>query len=238
MLFVGALRRWDVSDRESPLLRGRYVRAGVSVGTNPAYAQAGAFGEWVPLAPLQLTAQYDAFGFYGANGALLRFPSASARFGSSAIDALSGTERAGIGHRLMFTPVLRARVGPLLLRNQTELAWYGLSRQDGWFYEWEHDTLLASSDFLVSNRLAALAWLWQGAGDAVLLAGPAYEVTHAGKADITRQRAEGVVFWSPADRLGSFARPRLFGVVGVNVQDRNREREAFGMAAVGADIDL
>jgi hypothetical protein len=238
MLLVGALRRWDESDGDSLLLRGRYVQVGAAVGSNPAYAQGGVFGEWVPLAPLQLRAQYDAFAFFGAHGALLRFPSASARFGSSEIAALSGAEERGVGHRLMATPTLRARVGPVLLRNQTDLAWYRLSGRDGWYYESEYDTLLASSDFVISNRLAALVPLWQGAGDAVLLAGPAYEATHARKADITRRRVEGVVFWSPAERLRALARPRLLAVFGVNLEDRNRKGEAFAVAGAGADFDL
>jgi hypothetical protein len=237
MLLVGALRRWNESDADSLLLRGRYVQVGAAAGTSPAYAQAGVFGEWVPLAPLQLRAQYDAFGFYGAYGALLRFPSASARFGSSDIAARSGTEQTGVGHRLMATPILRARAGPLLFRNQTDLAWYRLSGRDGWYYESEYDTLVAASDLVVSNRLDALVRLWEGAGDAILLAGPAYEVTHAGKANITRQRVEGVVFWSPAERLGPLARPRLLGMFGVNLVDRNRKGEAFVAAGAGADFD-
>jgi len=238
MLTVGALRRWDQRDGASPVLRGRYAAAGISVGTNPAYAQGAVFAEWIPLAPLQLRAQYDAFAFYGANGALLALPSASSRFGESELDARSGAEERGVGHRLLFSPVLRAQLGPLLFRNQTDVAWYRLSDDDGWFHEWEYDTLLAGSDLLVSNRLAVLGRLWRGAGDAVLLAGPAYEVTHAGKTDLTRQRVECVVFWSPVDRLGAFARPRLVGVLGVNLQDRNREGDLFGLVGLGMDLDL
>lgn len=237
-LVVGALRRWTRSDGDSPLLHGRYLELGAAVGSSPAYAQGGVFGEWVPLAPFQLRARYDAFGFYGAYGVLLRFPSASSRFGSREISALSGSEERGIGHRLMATPILRVRVGSLLLRNETDLAWYRLAARDGWYYEPQNDTLLAARDFVVTNRLAALAELWHGDGDAILLAGPAYEVTHAGKADITRQRAEGVVFWSPAERLGSFTRPRLAGIFGVNLEDRNRKGDAFVAAGVGADVDL
>ena len=236
-LNVGAVRRWSVPDVDSALLRGRYAELGVSAGSNPAYAQGAVWGEWVPVAPLQLRVQYDLYGFYGANGSLLRFPSASSPFGDAEIDALAGTERTGIGHRLMAVPVLRARLGPVVLRNQTELAWYRMSSEPGWYYEWEYDTLLASSDLVVNDRLAAMVELWRGAGAATLLAGPAWELTHSAKADITRQRAEGVLFWSPADRLGPFARPRVIAVVGLNVQDRNREGDLFAILGAGADLD-
>lgn len=238
MLFVGILRRRDVADGESVLLRGRYALAGVSVGANPAYLQGEVYGEWVPVAPLQLRAQYDAFGFFGTNGALLRFPSAGAQFGTPQIQALSGTDRAGIGHRVMFTPVLRARLGPVVLRNETNLAWYRPSPHSGWYYEWEYDTLLASSDFLVSDRLAALAVLWRSRQDAALLAGPAYELTHAFKANLTRQRLEGILFWSPFARFGFVVRPRFLAIVGVNLEDRNRAGEPFALVGVGGDADL
>jgi hypothetical protein len=238
MIFAGVLRRWGVSDGDAPLLQGRYFQAGASVGVNPAYAQGAISGEWVPVAPLQLHAQYDLYEFFGANGALLRFPSAASRFGKAEQDALAGSDRSGVGHRLMLSPVLRARAGRLILRSQTDLAWFALSTAPGWFYEWEYDTLLAERDFLVSNRTTMLFEVWRGDGETTLLAGPGYEVTHAGKSGITRQRAEGVVYWSPATRLGDLDRPRLFAVAGVNIEDRNRQLEPFVVLGVGADIDL
>ncbi|OFX19551.1 MAG: hypothetical protein A2V77_10230 [Anaeromyxobacter sp. RBG_16_69_14] len=238
MLVTGVLRRRGVEDGDSALLRGRYLEFGASVGVNPAYSQAAARVEWVPLAPLQLRVQYDLYGFFGANGALLRFPSASSRFGAPEIDAAGGSEESGLGHRLLLSPVLRARVGPIVMRSQTDLAWFALSSSAGWFYEWEYDTLVARRDLVVSNRSTLLFEIWRGTGEATLLAGPGYEVTHATRANITRQRAEGVLFWSPTDELGFLARPRLFAMAGVNVVDRNRRGDPFAVVGLGADLDL
>ncbi len=238
MLVTGVRRRWGAEDGDSALLRGRYFEVGASMGVNPAYSEATARLEWVPIAPLQLRAQYDLYGFFGANGALLRFPSASSRFGAAQIKAAGGSETSGLGHRLLFSPVLRARVGPIVLRSQTDLAWFALSSSEGWFYEWEYDTLLARRDLVVSNRSTLFFELWRGAGEATLLAGPGYEVTHAARAGITRQRAEGVLFWTLADGLGFLARPRLFAMAGVNVVDRNRQGDPFAVLGVGADLDL
>jgi hypothetical protein len=238
MLVTGVLRRWGVEDGDSAILRGRYLELGASVGANPAYTQAAARVEWVPIAPLQLRVQYDLYGFFGANGALLRFPSASSRFGSDEIKAADGSEKRGLGQRLLLSPVLRARVGPIVLRSQTDLAWFALSSSEGWFYEWEYDALIAKRDLVVSNRSTVLFELWRGAGEAILLAGPGYEVTHAARAGITRQRAEGVLFWSPTDGLGFLARPRLFAMAGVNLVDRNRRGDPFAVLGLGADLDL
>jgi hypothetical protein len=238
MVSAGGALRWPQGDGPSPLSRGRYAQLGVSVGVNPAYAQGSIAGEWVPIAPLQLRLQYDAFEFFGANGALLELPSAGSKFGSAELDALRGTERRGIGHRLMFSPVVRARVGRVVLRSQTDVDWYALSRTSGWYYEWENDTLLARTDWLVANRTAVMAELWRGAGDATLLAGPMYDVTRAGAARIVRQRAGASAYWAPAARWLGFDRPRVYALAGVNLSDRNRPGEPFVVLGFGGDLDV
>jgi hypothetical protein len=237
MVFSGVLRRWKVADGDGALLRGRYLELGGAVGVNPAYSQGGAHLEWVPIAILQLRLQYDLYGFFGANGGLLSFPSAMSRFGDDEIKAAGGSENTGLGQRLLFSPVLRARAGRVLLRSQTDVAWFALSSMSGWFYEAEYDTLVSHSDLVVSNRTALMFELWRGAGESTLLAGPAYEVTHAFAADLGRQRAEGVVFWSPVETFGAFARPRLFAVGGMNLVDRNRRHDPFVIVGMGIDLD-
>jgi hypothetical protein len=135
------------------------------------------------------------------------------------------------------SPVVRARAGRVVLRSQTDLAWYALSSAAGWYYEPEYDTLVARRGFVIANRTAVLFELWHGANEATLLVGPAYEVTHSTTADLTRQRAEGVVFWSPVETLGPVARPRLFVLAGVNLVDRNRRHDPFAVLGVGVDLD-
>ena len=237
MVFAGGALRRPQDDGPSPLSRGRYAQLGASVGVNPAYGQGSIAVEWVPIALLQLRLQYDAFAFFGANGALLEFPSAGSKFGRAELDALRGTERRGIGHRLTFSPVVRAKMGRVVVRNQTDLDGYALARSSGWYYEWENDTLLAKTDWLVANRTAVMAELWRGAGDATLLAGPMYDVTRAGAARIVRQRVGASAYWAPAARWFGFDRPRMYALAGVNLSDRNRRGEPFGVLGFGGDLD-
>lgn len=232
------LRHWDLEEGDSPLLRGRSFEAGLSMSATPAYGQVGLFADWVPLAILELHLEYNGYGFFGRNQGLLRFPSARSPFGKAELDAAAGSEEAAVGHRLQIAPALRARVGPLLAQSQFTLAGYAIARSAGWFYDLEDDTLVANRDWVLSNRTGLLVELWRGSEEAMLLLGPAYEVTHARKAALTRQRAEGILFWSPADRLGALQRPRLTVMSGLNLEDRNRKGRWFGLVGVGADVDL
>ena len=235
---AGVARRWTRDDGPSPLARGRYAQVGAVLGLNPAWTQGTLAAEWVPVAPLQLVLQYDAFAFFGAYGALLRLPSPDSRFGAGEISALGGAERTGVGHRLLFTPVLRAKLGRVVVRSQTDLAWYRLSDAKGWYYESEYVTILSENDWLVANRTAVLVELWRGAGSATLLAGPMYDVTRAGAARIVRQRAGAAAFWSPAARWLGIDRPRVYALAGVHLSDRNLQGKPFAVIGLGGDLDI
>ncbi|HEY5955794.1 MAG TPA: hypothetical protein VIV60_04540 [Polyangiaceae bacterium] len=238
MLYVGPVYNHAYSLGSSILLRNLYVRGGLLLGSNPAYGQASAFVEASPLAVLQLKVQADWFGFYGANGALLRFADRDSRFGRSEQKSLKGQEATGTGYRVLLTPVLRARVGPIVARNQTDVAYYQLDSEPGYYLEWEYDTLLKNRDWVVSNRAALLGVLWEGKGTETLLLGPAHEVTHAFGTDITRHRLELMIYLEPATRWLGLDRPRLFGLTGLNLRDRNRDNQPFLVVGAGADFDI
>ena len=238
MLFAGVARRWSEEDGPSALARGRYAQASAAAGANAAYAQAALAAEWVPWSVLQLKLEYDLYGFFGANGALLRLPSKDAKFGTSELDALAGHEESGVGHRVMFSPVVRARLGRLVFRNQTDLDWYALSRTPGWYYEPEYDTLLARRDWLVANRTSILADLGGEPGGATLLAGPTYDVTRAGAAAIVRQRVGVALFFAPAGARLGFDRVSVYALGGVNLSDRNRPGEPFGVLGFTGQLDV
>ncbi|HSN13696.1 MAG TPA: hypothetical protein VLT61_03635 [Anaeromyxobacteraceae bacterium] len=235
---AGVARRWTRDDGPSPLARGRYAQLSATLGVNPAWTQGSLTAEWVPIAPLQVYVQYDAFAFFGAYGSLLRLPSADSGFGSEEIEALRGREQAGVGHRVLLTPVLRAKVGRLVVRSQTDLAWYRLSATAGWYYESEYVTILSENDWLLANRTAVMVELWRGEGTATLLAGPMYDVTRAGAARIVRQRAGAAAFWSPAARWLGIDRPRVYALAGVHLSDRNLQGKPFAVIGLGGDLDI
>jgi hypothetical protein len=238
MLFTGVARRWSEEDGASVLARGRYAQVSAAAGVNAAYAQAALAVEWVPLAVLQLRLEYDLDGFFGAHGALLRLPSKDARFGTSELRALAGHEESGVGHRVMFSPVVRARLGRLVLRNQTDLDWYAFARPAGWYYESEYDTLLARRDWLVANRTVLFADLLDGRPGATLLVGPMYDVTRSDAAAIVRQRTGAALFFAPAGAWLGFDRVSVYALGGVNLSDRNRAGEPFAVLGLSGQLDL
>jgi len=238
MLVVGAFRRWINEFDPVHAVPSSYLQAGTTLGINPAYAQASIHGEWLPAIWAQLRLAYDLYGFFGDNGALLSFPSADSPFGDDQIDTLEGQEESGLGHRILFQPTLRAKLGRFYFRNQTDVAYYRFDGKGPFFFEREYDTLLKDGDFLIANRSHIMFELWKGPVDQILLAGPFYDVTYAVDASLTRQRIGAAFYWVPKDDLWFLKRPRLFAEIGYNLQDRNRDNEGFAVFGVGFDYDL
>jgi hypothetical protein len=232
-LTASLARRWDRADGDSPLEQGRHLKVGALVSAIPDSASVGVAAEWVPVAALQVGGGYQATAYLGQYGSLLRFDSPDAPFGDAVLQSRRGEEHTGIGHRLYLSPVLRARLGRLILRNETTASWY-LMPGPGWTYESTNDTLVASNDWVLQDRASLLVEASRGPGGAVLLLGAAYEVTRAVRAGLVRQRVAGVAFWQPPESWLGF-RPSLLVMAGVNLQDRNRGGEPFALVGLGGE---
>lgn len=219
---------------EGILWRGREASAGGTVGVTPASAQLGLEASIVPIAFLELRARYEVTGYAGMLGSLWRAPSRHAPFDDGDIER--SRARPGVRHTLLLAPALRARLGRLVLRNETDLSFIALSRRSGWYRLPEEDTLVAPRDLIVSDQLAALVEAWRGRGEAGLLLGPAAEITWAARADLTRVRLGGIAVLTLSDRLGTLSRPRLFASAGVAARDRNRAGEPFAVVGMSADL--
>jgi hypothetical protein len=193
----------------------------------------------MPHAALQLRAQYGLYRYYGGDSvALLSFPSGDAPFGDDEVSDREGEAEQAWGQRFLLSPVLRVTLGPLLLRNATDLAWFRFTGEGPYFLEWEYDTLLKDGDWLVADSLQALTRLWQGSGEAALYAGPFFEIVHAGASGITQERAGLIASWTGVGKLGALRRPRTFFQAGVHLRDPNREGELFVLGGVGYGFTL
>lgn len=214
-----------------------YLEGGFSASISPARAVASAHVEWMQLAFLVLRAQSDLYRYLGANGALLEFPEKNAPFGDAAMDAAAGHELSRFGGRGLLQSTLRAKLGRIVVQNQTDLAWYAFGNGGPYFLEREYDTLLKNGDGLVANRTAILAELWASGSEGKLWIGPTYEVQRTFVGGLRRQRLGGAMHFCPTGKLGAVARPRLVFQIGVNLQDANRDGQLFLAGAIYADFD-
>lgn len=238
MTSVGGYRRWIRTIDKDLNIPSSYLQTGLGAGTTPADGRISVHGEWLAAVFAKIRVQYDVYRFYGTNTSLLSFPSGTAGFGRSEVDALEGREEAGNGSRLLIRPTLYAKVGPLIIVNQTDLAYFEFSGKGPYFLEWTYETLLRDGDRVLENRTNFLYQIMKGRGDVSLLAGPYYEIMKTGDADLKRKRAGVMGYWVPREVLGSFKRPRLYGQIGHYLQDRNRDGEYMASLGIGFDLDL
>jgi hypothetical protein len=239
ILFTGLAYRLPYRFDVNRQVESAVVQVGLGTALNGAFVQGGPFVEWMPILPVQLRAQYDLLGFSGKYGSLLSFPSADSPFGDDVIKARAGTEERTYAQRVLLRPLLRMKLGRVVLRSQTELAHFWMNGQGPYYFDREYDTLLRAGDVLVANRTAVLFVFLPGKTAPGLAAGPAYEITHAYGAGLTRQRLGLQGSWIPdPDGRGFFAGFRIYGMAGVNLEDRNRRHEPFLIMGVGTDVTL
>jgi len=238
MLIFGGYRRWIREMNNELNIPSSYLQAGAAIGVSPAYGKVAAYAEWMPALFAKVRFEYDVYRFFGANGALLSFPSGDSKFGRNEVNALKGLEETGYGGRFLIRPTFFGKIGPVIISNQTDFAYYQLTGRGPYVLEWEYEILLKHFDHVFNNRTNFLINAWKGPGEASLLIGPYYEITHAYGADLTKQRVGGVIFWVPQDTLWSFNRPRIYSQLGIYVQDPNRQGEPYFAMGVGFDFDL
>lgn len=238
MVSLGGYRRWIRGTEKDLGIPSSYLQTGVGLGTTPAYGRASVHAEWLAAVFAKLRVQYDRYRFYGVNAGLISFPSATASFSRADVDALKGTEEAGNGSRLLFRPILYAKVGPVIIVNQTDFAYFHFTGKGPYYLEWTYETLLQDGDSVVENRTSFLVQFMKGPGDTALLAGPYYEILHTAAANLKRQRAGIMAKWTPWNAVRSLQRPRFYAQIGHYLEDRNREGEYMATIGMGFDLNL
>jgi len=210
------------------------LQAGAALGLSPSTGQASLHAEVQPALFLRVRLQGDAFRYFGHYGALLSFPAATSPYGQATLDARKGEAAPAWGRRLLLQPTFLAKAGPVLLRNQTDRAWYRFQGRGPFFYDQEYDVLLRDGDALLANRTQALVPTAVAQG--TLHAGGFFEWTGARSAHLYRRRLGLLGFWTAGAPRGSLGRPRAFLQAGWNLADPNRARRAFVAAGVGSSF--
>jgi len=229
-------RRWALQGSNFPD-PDAYAQLGGYLAISPAALDIALHGEWQPHPALRLRLQYDFYSFLGQNGSLLSFPSADSPFGQDVVDARDGQEETTTGRRFLFQPTLAAKLGPLILRNRTDVAYYRFDGKGPYFLDQDNIMLLKDGDLLVNDRAEILFKPWQDdAND--LYAGPFYEFVYGKGADLDSQRVGVALALAHHGRLAFTDRSRVYLQGGRYLHDRNRQSELFAVVGIGFDLDL
>lgn len=197
----------------------------------PTYTRLGLWAEVVPVPAFAARAGIEPAGYFGIGTALLAFEGYGGDFSKGARDARGG-EKAGFGGRAHLSTSLRLRVGPVLASSTAELEWWRYGGEGPFYYEPARDALLeAKGDrlwTLTSTVLLERAWpdgrkLSLGANHRLL------RVPAARGNDV--QKLGGVFTWTLGERRLGVRQPTLLANVGVYLDDRFKDGEAFGTLA-------
>lgn len=236
--FQGCIRYRNVYGySEKYDMESAYWQTSFGVGISPAVMQASLHAEWMPWLFLTMRVQYDYYEYLGVNNALLSFNSPNAPYGDSSLNDRHDEEKAS-ANRFIFQPSLQGKVGGIVFRNQTDLAYYRFSGRGPYYWEPAYDTLLKDGDFLIANRTFVLYEIYKKSHKETLLVGPYYEVTRANESQITQQKVGAALYWTPADSLWHLTSPKLVMVTGYHLQDPNRQGSLFVMIGAGFEYKL
>lgn len=209
-----------------------YWQTGLGLGISPAALQAGLHLEWMPWLFLPLRLKYDYYQYTGSSGALLSFDSPNAPYGDEVRDSRHDEER-GSAHRLSFQPTLQGKIGPFIIRNQTDFAFFRFSGKGPYFLEIEEDILLKEEDFLFVNRTQLMYSFFSDKQNKKLLGGPYYQITRSSETKITQQKLGLAFYWEPAVSIRYLGRLHLGMMTAYHLEDPSRQGQLYFLVAAG-----
>ena len=210
------------------------LKLGGEIGINPSYAQFSVYSEWMPVLFFKLRLQYDHYEFLGQYGGLLSFSSSNQKYGDAIIENREGEEESTTGSRIVIKPLLRAKIGDFLLRNQFTLAQYYFGGEGPYFLESEYSVLLKNDDTLYANNFT-IFYDVKINGKLNFFIGPYHEWINTKSANITNQRI-GINLFFETQRNSQFQKQRFYARLGTYLEDRNRDGEYFSLLGYGLDF--
>lgn len=218
---------------ESALWDGLYYQWGAQTNITPAFIRAGVHFEWMPIAALQIRAQYDKLYFSGSNGSLLSFTSSDQLFGDDELKARKGDEISDEGERVSLHLILRVKFDKTIIRNVTNFSYYQFPGTGPYYLEREHELLMATKDHVLSNQLYLLFENKNEGGNSFF--GPYHDYAHVRNSNITSERL-GLSWYKEYDKPFSFLqKPRWYIQSGVYLQEPNRKDEFYLVFGIGGD---
>lgn len=160
--FTTVSGRLRLFESESDAFKQNYVGFGLVSGLSPAFGRIGALVEVQPMSILRLYAQYEFVGYFGTFDLTSSYPTASADFSDSNIEARAAdaaTEAyASTGSLLTLGATLQLKVGPIAVRSlfRTMRADTNLRDGDRVFYDQVYDLLVPDRGWILLNDVDVL----------------------------------------------------------------------------------
>ncbi len=206
--------QYKLYDSDSLLFRTGYVGAFFEPIISPALARVGVGVEAEPIAVLQLGAKAEWLQFYGTFNHLQSFPGADVDWSDSAVERAADASRdyAPGGWQANIFAVLRARVGPLVLRSRLTAmtADMDLRSGDTTWYDPYFDVLQPDGGWTLVNDADLLLML----KDERLIVGLRHNTTHAlhdeGGFDATQRLGPLVAYRFYDEPDSTLNRPTIF----------------------------
>ena len=187
--------RYRLMESDSLLFRDTFVGVAFQPLLTPAFADVGVAAQLQPLTALFLEARWQWRGWLGTFNHLQSFDSPEAEYSDSAIKAGGENEQhySTTGWLLGLTAELRAKVGPVVVRNRFQALYsdMDLRNDDPLYYEPLTDLLAPNKGWLITNDSDLLLFLL----DEHLIVGARYSLGHG--LDVGGPSANG-----PTHRVG------------------------------------
>ena len=173
--------RYRLMDSESVLFRDSFVGLALKPMITPAFARLGIAAQAQPLAILYLEAAWNLMGWYGVLGHPRTFADGNEDYSDTAITELAdkGEPGATVSWELDLIAELRAKVGPVVIRNRLSMILSELTppqaSTDTLYYDPLYDLLRPRSGWSMTNDADVLVYLL----DEHLIVGARYTVGHA-----------------------------------------------------------
>ncbi len=170
--------RYRLFDSDSILLKDSFLGVAFQPTVTPAFARVGAAAQFQPLAVLYLEAKWQWVGWFGSFDHLQSFPTPDADYSDSAIEQRGGQDLnySTSGWELILTAELRAKVGPVVIRDRISAMHSSMSLKggDNYYYEPLYDLLPANDGWMLTNDADVLLFLL----DERLIVGARYTLGH------------------------------------------------------------
>ncbi len=210
-------------DSEATLLDGTTIEGGLSTGLSPAFAWAGPYVEWLPLAVLKLRGSVHGMNYFGTFGYLYEPEDEDLSWDSDALSRSSdeGLGQSATGWMAMGQATPQILLGRVVATAETSVRYISMD-MEGTYYEPYFDLLMEPDEVMWKTRPTVGYLLGSDLARSYLLVGARYERAWSRRAEESRDTVGMVWNWKMPPSIMTRGAPEVAGFVGAYVDHSQR----------------